>query len=366
MKDWIIIFGTIVILVIVIDGIRRKRNDRYGKIRMSSRMKKRIKDEPQDNNEPQPSYVSELPNGGARVIGHRDPSEIVEGLIKRSSSIREKKNQERPVDKNLQQPKPQVAKPQRPPQQTYLNLDESVPLLMESVDDTKATAERIEPHFSNESIDDENIQENHFASDEQDYDEDLHDDEIDSEYDETDSDYDETDSDYDEEDTDYDDPHEEDEQTENNEATKLNEPEEVLVVHVMAKDKLLRGTELLDTVLQCGMRYGHMDIFHRYASSKGEGAHLFSMANMVKPGTFDLEAMEQFETPGVSFFMTLPIDADSMQSFDLMIDTARTLAGTLGGELKDDQRSVMTKQTLEHCRERIRDYERQRLFRRPK
>jgi cell division protein ZipA len=138
------------------------------------------------------------------------------------------------------------------------------------------------------------------------------------------------------------------------------------VVHVMAKDKLLKGAELLDTVLQCGMRYGSMDIFHRYASAKGEGAHLFSMANMVKPGTFDLDAMEQFETPGVSFFMTLPIDADSMQSFDLMIDTARTVAGTLGGELKDDQRSVMTKQTLEHCRERIRDYERQRLFRRPK
>lgn len=361
MKDWIIIFGTLLILAIVIDGIRRKRNDRYGKIRMSSNMKKRVKNvEPEEDIEPKPSYVSELPNGGARVVGHRDPSEIVEGLIKRSSQAKEKKNQERTSasDSHNQQAKVQTTKPARPPQQTYLNLDESVPLLMESVDDSKSAHERIEPHFSRDSdssLLDDDYEREGFQSDQDDYDYDN----------ESDADSDELNSEYDEDD--YDDSlAEEDEQPAQNNSAQLNEPEEVLVVHVMAKDKLLKGAELLDTVLQCGMRYGSMDIFHRYASAKGEGAHLFSMANMVKPGTFDLDAMEQFETPGVSFFMTLPIDADSMQSFDLMIDTARTVAGTLGGELKDDQRSVMTKQTLKHCRERIRDYERQRLFRRPK
>jgi cell division protein ZipA len=359
MKDWIIIFGTLLILAIVIDGIR---NDRYGKIRLSSKMKKRVKNvEPAEEDvEPKPSYVSELPNGGARVIGHRDPSEIVDSLIKRSSLAKEKKNQERSTSDNNPQIKPQTPRPVRPPQQTYLNLDESVPLLMESVDDSKSAHERIEPHFSNDTssdsdmLEDDAYERESFESDE-DYDE------------ESSTDRDELDSEYDEEnedDGDYEDS-EETEPAQSNSA-QLNEPEEVLVVHVMAKDKMLKGTELLDTVLQCGMRYGSMDIFHRYASSKGEGAHLFSMANIVKPGTFDLESMDQFETPGVSFFMVLPIDADSMQSFDLMIDTARTVAGTLGGELKDDQRSVMTKQTLEHCRERIRDYERQKLFRRPK
>ena len=48
-----------------------------------------------------------------------------------------------------------------------------------------------------------------------------------------------------------------------------------------------------------------------------------------------------------------------------MADTARAIAETLNGELKDEQRSVMTRQTLEHCRQRIRDFERTRLFRRP-
>lgn len=135
-------------------------------------------------------------------------------------------------------------------------------------------------------------------------------------------------------------------------------------MNVMAfKGETFNGTHLLDILLKCGMRYGDMNIFHRYSDAKGEGALLFSMANMVKPGTFDLDTMDQFETPGVSLFMTLPLDADSMQSFDLMVDTARSIAEALDGELKDEQRSVMTRQTIEHCRQRIRDFELKRLSR---
>jgi cell division protein ZipA len=362
MKDWIIIVGTLLILAIIIDGIRRKRNDRYGKIRMSPNMKKRAKisvpEEPVE--EEKPGYVSELPNGGARVIGHRDPTEIVEVLTKRPPQPQYKKTE------------PVIARQHRTPEQTRLNLDESVPMLMESVD--AQGHDRVEPHFTedlpinngtnNLGRYDENLDEDYYeaddsfnASDEYDQDE---------AYDER---LDENETDYSEDEFEEDDEQEIDDENEQESAqpSTVQEPEEVLVVNVMAvNNQMLKGSALLDTILQCGMRYGNMDIFHRYSDVKGEGAHLFSMANMVKPGTFDLDAMDDFETPGVSFFMTLPINADSMQTFDLMVDTARTLADTLGGELKDDQRSVMTKQTLEHCRERIRDYERQRLFRRPR
>jgi cell division protein ZipA len=92
---------------------------------------------------------------------------------------------------------------------------------------------------------------------------------------------------------------------------------------------------------------------------------LFSMTNMVAPGTFDLDAMDEFSTPGVSLFMMLPIKADSIKTFDLMADTAQAIAQTLHGELKDQQRSAMTRQTLEHYRQRIREYERKKLFSRP-
>lgn len=353
MKDWIIIAGTLLILAIIIDGIRRKRNDRYGKIRVSPNMKKRLKntvvEEPVE--EEKPSYVSELPNGGARVVGHRDPSDLVKGLIKRPSQFKKTE--------------PVIARQNRTPEQTRLNLDEAVPMLMESVDASSSQQERVEPHFNEESPVD-NLDNHSDDYDDQDYDHEYDEDQHSYEH-EDDADLDsEYEEDLDQEDSSYEEQIDDENDERSTPANTVQEPEEVFVIHVMAaKDQMLHGSPLLDTVLQCGMRYGHMDIFHRHSDAKGEGTHLFSMANMVKPGTFDLDAMDQFETPGVSFFMTLPINADSMQTFELMVDTARTLAGTLGGELKDDQRSVMTKQTLEHCRQRIRDYERQRLFRRP-
>jgi cell division protein ZipA len=357
MKDWIIIAGTLLILIIIIDGIRRKRNDRYGKIRVSPNMKRRLKNSVPEEPvvEEKPSYVSELPNGGARVVGHRDPSDLVKGLIKRPSQFKKTE--------------PVIARQNRTPEQTRLNLDEAVPMLMESVDAANAQQERVEPHFNENSHLDNIDSHSDDYDDDQDYDhENDDDDHLYEDEDDLDTEYEEN---QDQEESAYEEEHfdEEhfDEEEQSSSINAVQEPEEVFVINVMAaKDQTLQGNPLLDTVLQCGMRYGHMDIFHRYSGAKGEGTYLFSMANMVKPGTFDLDAMDQFETPGVSFFMTLPINADSMQTFDLMVDTARTLAETLGGELKDDQRSVMTKQTLEHCRQRIRDYERQRLFRRPK
>ncbi len=42
-KDWAIIIGTLLILVILIDGIRRKRNERYGNIKVSRSLKKSLK-----------------------------------------------------------------------------------------------------------------------------------------------------------------------------------------------------------------------------------------------------------------------------------------------------------------------------------
>ncbi|MEP3563426.1 MAG: cell division protein ZipA, partial [Marinobacter sp.] len=36
----------------------------------------------------------------------------------------------------------------------------------------------------------------------------------------------------------------------------------------------------------------------------------------------------------------------------------------MGGELKDERRSVMTPQTIEHCRQRIREFERKQRFHR--
>lgn len=140
------------------------------------------------------------------------------------------------------------------------------------------------------------------------------------------------------------------------------EVEEVLVINVVAREESgFKGPALLQNILESGLRFGEMDIFHRHESMAGNGEVLFSMANALKPGTFDLDDMEGFSTRAVSFFLSLPGPRYPKQAFDVMVAAARKLAHELGGELKDDQRSVMTAQTIEHYRQRIVEFERRQL-----
>ncbi len=138
-------------------------------------------------------------------------------------------------------------------------------------------------------------------------------------------------------------------------------PEEVVVVHVMGGEARLDGRRLLQAVLDCGLRFGEYNIFHRYESGAHDARAMFSMASAVEPGVFDLDTMESQTFVGVSFFLMLPGPANSRQALDTMIEAARRVARDTGGELHDQQHSVLTTQTIEHLRQRVMEYERRRL-----
>ncbi len=135
--------------------------------------------------------------------------------------------------------------------------------------------------------------------------------------------------------------------------------EEVLVINVVARDEQgFLGSALHQSILESGLRFGDMNIFHRHESMSGNGDVLFSMANALKPGVFDLDEMDSGYVRAVSFFMGLPGPRHPKQALDLMIAAARKLSHELGGDLKDEQRSVLTAQTIEHYRQRIAEFER--------
>jgi len=155
---------------------------------------------------------------------------------------------------------------------------------------------------------------------------------------------------------------EEDDELEKDSSKELPPVEEVLVINVISRDPSgFRGPALLQNILESGLRFGEMDIFHRHESMAGNGEVLFSMANAVKPGVFDLDDIDHFTTPAVSFFLGLPGPRHPKQAFDVMVAAARKLSAELNGELKDDQRSVLTAQTIEHYRQRIVEYERRQM-----
>lgn len=300
MSEWLTVIIVLLILGVLFDGWRRMRQSKRQSIKMSLSMNKGSESGAAE------SYGSELPNGGARVIGVRDEDNT------------------RVLTRNLQDNFEQTKTTLKPrePEQATLNLDEEVPMLMDSV--VEEGSERVEPSF-NEAPENSPLQVEEPAA-----------------------------------------PLARSETVAPRQEPKASKPsavtEEVLVINIMSSgDERFQGEALLDVILECGMRFGDMQIFHRHLDEDGDGPLLFSMANMVVPGTFDLNGMSEFETPGVSLFMTLPMPANSMDAFNLMADTAKAIAGRLNGELKDENRSVMTAQTIEHCRQRVRDFERKQL-----
>ena len=139
--------------------------------------------------------------------------------------------------------------------------------------------------------------------------------------------------------------------------------QEVLVINVRAAEgEALSGAALLPLLLTLGFKFGDHDIFHRHVNANGKGPVLFSLANMVKPGVFDIDNLETFTTQGISLFMVLPIEGDPHQVFNMMHNAARKIAEEFNAQLLDGRRSILTKQGVQRYMEKIREFERQRII----
>ena len=146
--------------------------------------------------------------------------------------------------------------------------------------------------------------------------------------------------------------------------SRSEQPQEVLVLNVKsADDNPIPGSALLPMLLTLGFKFGEQDIFHRHVNSNGKGAVLFSLANMFKPGNFDIDNLENFTTHGISLFMILPIEGEPHQIFNMMHNAARKISEEFSAQIYDGKRTLLTKQSLQQYVEKIREFERQRLLR---
>jgi cell division protein ZipA len=135
-------------------------------------------------------------------------------------------------------------------------------------------------------------------------------------------------------------------------------PQVIVLSVVMPEGQAMSGAALLPTLLTLGLKYGEMNIFHRHQDNAGNGQVTFSLANMMNPGTFDLDDIENFSTQGITLFMTLPNTGDAFEVFENMLNAAKQLAVEFRAQLLDDKRNVMTKQTEQHYTGIIREFER--------
>lgn len=330
LREWLIAIGTLVILGIVIDGIRRMHRARKESMAISSGMGvDELKDSPLDRD-----FNPELPNGGARIVSRGALEE--KGYFKSDKSEPLSSFDEDDVDPesgwSAQEEPEEAADPDS-------ELDDGIisPPRVLRPDIVKAPEPEPEPEAEPEAA--------------------LESNPLDEKPDESSV-------------------SEVEEDTARRQAAKpgrnqplagANRPEakEVLVINVLAR----QGDEFQGTVLKklfeaCGLEHGDMDIYHRHEGADTTTPVQFSVASAVEPGTFRPQDMATLSTPGISFFMSLPGPSNAMQAFEFMLETAQCVVRNMGGDLKDERRSVMTPQTIEHCRQRIREFERKQRSRR--
>jgi cell division protein ZipA len=132
---------------------------------------------------------------------------------------------------------------------------------------------------------------------------------------------------------------------------------QIIVLNIVARHGVsFRGTEMLNAVHAAGMEFGDMGIFHHFNSDNGRRCPIFSLANMLEPGSFDFEDMAAFSTAGLTLFMQLPAPVDSLMAYEDMLTTAQAIATSINGDVCDERRNLVTLQAIEHTREQLREF----------
>ncbi len=131
-------------------------------------------------------------------------------------------------------------------------------------------------------------------------------------------------------------------------------PEKVVALFITApKGSAFTGSAVLAAARAHGFEHGAMRIFHHRVAGGG----VFSMASATEPGYFEPEKMDDAASfKGLALFMPLPGSGDGLKTFDALIAAASGMAERLGGDLRDESRSVLTRQTSGHLREEVAEW----------
>src|SRR5690349_22458580 len=80
---------------------------------------------------------------------------------------------------------------------------------------------------------------------------------------------------------------------------------------------------------------------------------VFSVANIMKPGSFDMATIQSLETPAIAFFLTLPAPIPALDAWETMLPTAERMAELLNGVLLDESRNALGRQRIRSEERRV-------------
>ena len=137
----------------------------------------------------------------------------------------------------------------------------------------------------------------------------------------------------------------------------------VVVVHLIADSgSSISGEELVQALQKQNLKYGDMGIFHCLETETNK--KIYSVANALEPGSFDLSDMASFSTVGITFFFTPDEHSEPIPAFDKMLEDISIISRELGCILKDQHMTPFGRQGVEHLRQQVIDFARRSLARR--
>jgi cell division protein ZipA len=135
--------------------------------------------------------------------------------------------------------------------------------------------------------------------------------------------------------------------------------ERIVSLYVVSREgQRFQGSDLVVAAEKAGLEFGDMGIYHRLVDGHPEKGPIFSVANLVKPGNFDMARIATLQTPGLSFFMALPGPVAALDAWDAMLPTAQRLAELLDGLVLDEERNALGRQRIAHIRDELRGWDR--------
>ena len=138
-----------------------------------------------------------------------------------------------------------------------------------------------------------------------------------------------------------------------------DEFDKIVTLYIAAKaGEKLRGPDIVVAAEKTGLAYGHMNVFHRLVEGHPERGPIFSVANIMKPGSFEMATIQSLETPAIAFFLTLPAPVSALDAWETMLPTAQRMAELLDGVLLDESRNALGRQRIQHLRDELRAWDR--------
>ena len=133
------------------------------------------------------------------------------------------------------------------------------------------------------------------------------------------------------------------------------ECDHVITVRLTPIDSVpFNGNQVLEILNGNGLSLDDSGIFNY--PDKHNKAKLFSVANLVEPGVFNAQEIEDMKIPGLSFFMLLPLNSNEINAFDEMMTVLKRIKTLLKAELLDDAGSTLSIQRERYIREEVIEY----------